>query len=60
MKKYLVIAMIGNFICRIHVRSVKRAKWIANLKFWRYAKIHNHESKCIYIVKEERVRIDES
>ena len=60
MKKYFVLVLTENFKHTIRVRTIERAKWIANLKFWKYAKIHDHNSKCIYIVKEGRVRLDES
>lgn len=60
MKKYLVIILSKGFVYRIPVRRIKVAKWIANLKIWKYAKIHDYESKCIYIVKDGRVRLDKS
>ena len=60
MKKYLVIIFTKGFVYRIPVRSIKLAKWIVNLMNWKYAKIHDRESKCIYIMKEGRVRFDES
>lgn len=60
-KRYFVLMRTEKFIFEKKTNSFKVAKWLADLKIWKYAKIHDAFasdvnppwSKCIYI-KENR------
>lgn len=59
MKRYFVLMCTDKFAFSKETNSLKLAKWLADLKIWRYAKIHDNKtrdidppwsmSKCIYI-----------
>lgn len=57
MKRYFVLMCTDKFTFEKKTNSLKLAKWLADLKIWRYAKIHDSKasdidplwSKCIYI-----------
>lgn len=57
MKRYFVLMQTKNFYHTFRTNSFGLAKWMADLKFWKYAKIHDAKasdvnlpmSKCIYI-----------
>lgn len=62
MKRYFVLMQTKYFgYVRVKTNSLRIAKWLADLKIWQYAKIHDSKasdvnppwSKCIYIRKRE-------
>lgn len=61
MKRYFVLMQTEHFSFRKTTNSFKVAKWLADLKCWKYAKIHDAQasdknppwSKCIYIAKKD-------
>lgn len=61
MKRYFVLVHTKRCIFRFTTNSLELARWIADLKMWRYAKIHDQKasdedlpwSKCIYIRTRE-------
>ena len=52
-KRYYVNMRTEKFMFEIRCKSLKIAKWLMNLKIWKYAKIHdmNDENKCIAFIK---------
>lgn len=58
MKRYFVLMQTEKLRFKVTTNSFKRAVKLANLKYWKYAKIHDCKaddtnppwSKCIYIV----------
>jgi hypothetical protein len=56
-KRYFVLMQTKILGFVKHTNSLRVAMWLANLKFWTYAKIHDTnaedvkypQSKCIYI-----------
>ena len=59
MKRYFVLMQTKKFNHTFKTNSWRLAKWLADLKVWRYAKIHDANasdvnppwSKCVYITK---------
>lgn len=57
MKRYFVLMLSKRFRFRVRTNSFRIAKWLADLKLWEYAKIHDSKasdvnppwSKCVYI-----------
>lgn len=61
MKRYFVLMCGKRFQHTFTTNSLKLARWMADLRIWEYAKIHDAKmddvdppwSKCIYIKKRE-------
>lgn len=57
MKQYFVLVKNRKLGFMVHTNSLKLARWLADLKIWKYAKIYDTQasdeihyfSKCIYI-----------
>lgn len=52
-KRYYVNMRTNKLMFEARCNSLKIAKWLMNLKIWRYAKIHDieNENKCIDFIK---------
>lgn len=56
-KRYMVVMRTNKHIWYHKTNSLRLAKWIADLRFWKHAKIHDKFasdvdapwSKCIYV-----------
>lgn len=49
-KKYFVLMMGKRFCHVVTTNSLGFAKWLMNLRFWTYAKIHNNQThECLFI-----------
>ena len=54
-KRYYVNMRTNKLVFEIRCKSLKMAKWLMNLKIWKYSKIHDmeNEHKCIAFVRKE-------
>lgn len=48
-KRYYVTMRTKKLMFRIRCKSLKSAKWLMNLKIWKYAKIHDLENDNLCI-----------
>ena len=52
--RYYVNMRTDKLMFKIRCKSLKTAKWLMNLKIWKYAKIHDleNENLCIDFIKK--------
>lgn len=54
-KRYFILMNTERVTFQARCNSLKIAEWLMNLKFWKYAKIHDmqDEHKCIAFVNRK-------